>query len=141
MQDTPKLLFVVVPEIPKGASFEFHPISRSRDPVRYKPNELRDTGEARTDWLTFFEEILVGIYWKYDQPVPFVFRTADGVVRSLDAGCIKWLLNRKPSELKLHCDQSGVIEAVTPTPALLSRHEGCRDDLVARLSSKMTVAT
>ena len=114
-----KLLFVVIPEVPQGASFKFHPISRSQNPDRYKPSDLRDTGEAQTPWLQFFERILVGLYWKLDQqPVPFLFRTADGTVRSLDAGCIKWLLNRTPSEVSLHCDTAGVIEAVTPSPAL-----------------------
>jgi hypothetical protein len=132
----PKLLFVVIPEVPKDASFKFHPISRGQNPDRYKPGDLRDTGQAQTPWLKFFEEILVGLYWKYDQPVPFVFRTADGTVRSLDAGCIKWLLNRDPPEVHLHCDGAGVIEAVTPSSALLSRHEPGRKTLVALLSKK-----
>jgi hypothetical protein len=136
MATEPKLLFVVIPEVPEDASFKFHPISRSQNPKRYKVDELRDTGEAKTAWLTFFEEILVGLYWKYDGPVLFVFRTADGTVRSLDAGCVKWLLNRTPPEVILHCDQTGVIEAVTPSPVLLSRYESDREALVGRLSSK-----
>jgi hypothetical protein len=136
MAAEPELLFVVIPEVPQGASFKFHPISRSQSPDRYRPSDLRDTGEAQTPWLKFFEEILVGLYWKYDKPVPFVFRTADGTVRSLDAGCVKWLLNRKPAEVTLHCDRKGVIDAVSPSPALLSRHEAEREALVARLSKK-----
>jgi hypothetical protein len=136
MTAEPKLLFVVIPDAPQGASFQFHPISRSQHPDRYRPSELRDTGEAQTVWLVFFEKILVGLYWKYDEPVPFVFRTADGTVRSLDAGCIKWLLNRKPPEVSLHCDRAGIIEAVTPSPALLSRYQADRETLVASLSKK-----
>jgi hypothetical protein len=131
-----KLLFLVIPEVPQDASFHFHPISLSQHPDRYKPDALRDTGEAQTDWLAFFEKILVGIYWKYDEPVPFAFRTADGTVRSLDAGCLKWLLNRKPPEVSFHCDRAGLIEAVTPSPALLSRYEADKEMLVARLSKK-----
>ncbi len=136
MAAEPKLLFVVIPGVPQDASFEFHPISRSQRPDRYKPSQLRDTGEAPTAWLTFFEKILVGLYWKYGQPVPFVFRTANGAIRSLDAGCIKWLLNRKPPEIQLHCDPAGVIDAVTPGLALLNRHEANREALVADLSKK-----
>jgi hypothetical protein len=136
MATEPKLLFVVIPEVPLDASFHFHPISHSQHTDRYKPDALRDTGEAQTAWLVFFEKILVGLYWKYDEPVPFVFRTADGTVRSLDAGCLKWLLNRKPSEISLHCDRAGVIEAVTPSPALLSRYNADKEILVARLSKK-----
>lgn len=136
MATEPELLFVVIPEVPEDASFKFHPISRSQKPDRYKPSDLRDSGEAQTPWLKFFEEILVGLYWKYDRPVPFVFRTADGTVRSLDAGCIKWLLNRKPAEVGLRCDQAGVIEGVTPSLQLLSRYQAEREALVARLSNK-----
>jgi hypothetical protein len=132
----PKLLFVVIPEVPEDASFEFHPISRSQRPDRYKLDALRDTGEAQTAWLAFFEKILVGLYWKYEEQVPFVFRTADGTVRSLDAGCIKWLYNRRPSEVILHYDRAGIIDAVTPSPALLSRYEADKETLVARLSNK-----
>jgi hypothetical protein len=132
----PELLFVVIPEVPHGASFKFHPISGSQKPDRYKPSDLRDSGEAQTPWLNFFEEVLVGLYWKLDRPVPFVFRTADGTVRSLDAGCIKWLLNRKPPEIGLHCDSAGIIESVTPAPVLLSRYQDRKMALVARLSKK-----
>lgn len=136
MATEPELLFVVIPEVPEDASFKFHPISRSQKPDRYKPSDLRDSGEAQTPWLKFFEEILVGLYWKYGQPVPFVFRTADGTVRSLDAGCIKWLLNRKLPEVGLHCDQAGVIERVAPSLQLLSRYQAEKEALVARLSKK-----
>lgn len=137
MAAEPKLLFVVIPEVPEHTSFKFHPISRSQKPDRYKPSDLRDSGEAQTAWLKFFEEILVGLYWKHDdKPVPFVFRTADGSVRSLDAGCIKWLLNRKPPEVGLHCDKAGIIEGVTPSLALLSRYQAEKKALIARLSNK-----
>lgn len=132
----PKLLFVVIPDVPQDVSFHFHPISHSQNPDRYKPDELRDTGEAKTVWLEFFEKILVGLYWKYDEPVPFVFRTADGVVRSLDAGCLKWLRNRQPPEVIFHCDQAGLIEAVSLSPTLLNRYEADRKTLVESLSKK-----
>lgn len=136
-----ELLFVVIPEVPDGAPFHFHPISRSKKPVLYKPADLRDTGEAQTPWVTLFEEILLGIYWKTKQRVPYMFRTADDTVRSLDAGCMKWLFNRKPPELKFHLDHEGIIVAVTPSSALLSRHEANREKLVARVSRKKAVTS
>ena len=134
MAAKPEMLWVVIPEVPPGARFTFHPISGDQNPKRYKPGELLDSGEARTEWLKFFEEILVGLYWKHGGPVPFVFRTTDGTVRSLDAGCLKWLWNRKPPEIKFHCNSSGLVDAVTPLPAMISRYEEDREALVARVS-------
>lgn len=136
MSQLPPLLFIQIPEVPQDASFEFHPISRSAKPDRYRPKDLRDTGTAETEWLKFFEEIVLGIFWKNGKPVPYVFRTADGTVRSLDAGCIKWLRNRNPPELQLHLDGAGIIDAVTPTLRLQRRYESKKEMLVARLSWK-----
>jgi hypothetical protein len=136
MNTRPPLLFIQIPEVPQGASFEFHPISRSENPKRYRLQDLRDTGTAQTEWVKFFEEILLGIFWKCGEPVPYVFRTADGTVRSLDAGCIKWLLNRNPKEVELHFDGAGIIDAVAPTPLLQQRYEAQRETLVARLSPR-----
>jgi hypothetical protein len=136
MSISPSLLFIQIPEPPQDASFEFHPISRSTKPDRYRPKDLRDTGKAETEWLKFFEEIVLSIFWKTGQPVPYVFRTADGTVRSLDAGCIKWLLNRNPPELQLHLDGAGFIAAVTPTLQIQRRYELRKEVLVARLSWK-----
>lgn len=141
MSATLRLLHVVIPEVARDASFEFHPISRSSKPDRYRPKDLRDTGSAQTDWLRFFEEILLGIFWKYGEPVPYVFRTADGTVRSLDAGCIKWLLNRNPAELELHLDAVGIINAVAPAPILQQRYQHRKNELVARVSWKKPAST
>lgn len=132
----PKMLFINVPAIPTGASFQFHPISTSAKPVRYRPLDLRSDGKADTDWMQFFEEILLGIYWKCGGPVPYAFRTASGAIRSLDAACIKWLLNRDPPEVKLHLDGNGYIDAVTPEPPLQKRYACSKDTLIAQLSWK-----
>lgn len=130
-----KTLFIMIPEVPKGASFEFHPISISQQPKRYRPEDLGDTGTAETPWLLFFEEILMGIYWKTGKPVPYVFKTANGKIRSLDAGCIKWMLNRRPPELKIVLDEDRFIVAVIPSPEMIARNVERREELMARLVS------
>lgn len=124
---------LVIPELPKilreGFSpdmldpfYRHHPISRGQRPRRYRPEELRDQGEARTPWLNFFETVLVGLYWEIGGNVPYAFVTLDGGVRSLDAGCLKFLWNRKPPEVIFHLDVGGYIAEVEPAKPLLKRH-------------------
>ncbi|HLG79473.1 MAG TPA: hypothetical protein VKY22_00535 [Bradyrhizobium sp.] len=129
-----ELLFVVIPELPPESGFIHHPISRSGNPRFYRPAELTDTGEARTEWLQFFEEIFVGLFWKLGRPVPFAFRTANGHVRSLDAGCLRWLANRKPPAVNFILEQ-GLIKAAAPSPALLARYESQKAELVDRVTA------
>jgi len=131
-----KLLFVVIPELPPELGLSHHPISRSSDPRFYRPGDLTDSGEARTVWLQFFEEILVGLFWKLGEPVPFVFRTANGDVRSLDAGCLKWLANRKPPAVKFILER-GLIKAAEPSAELLARYEPRKTELVARVTPQL----
>lgn len=126
----------VIPEIPEGVSTAHHPICRDKNPQRHKPHELSDSGEARTDRTELFEKLLVGMFWKREKPVPYAFRTANGEVRSLDAGCLKWLENRSPKEVSFHLDSRGYIEAVTPEQVLLARYERNRDELIAAVSWK-----
>lgn len=131
-----KLLFVSIPEIPEGAAFTHHPFSVSQAPKLYKPEDLTDSGTAPTQWLGFFEEIFMGIFWKYNEPVPYVFKTANGAVRSLDAGCVKWLMNRRPPEISLILASKRIIEAVRPTEVLIKRYLGRKQELIDRVSSQ-----
>ena len=124
---------LAIPELPKilreGFSpdmldpfYRHHPISRGPKPRHYRPEDLRDQGEARTPWVEFFEKTLVGLYWEIGGNVPYAFVTLDGRVRSLDAGCLKFLRNRKPPEVLFHLDAGGYIAKVEPTKVLLNRH-------------------
>ena len=131
-----RTLFISIPDVPKGGAFEFHPISIGQQPVFYRPEDLRDTGTAETPWLKFFEDILMGLYCKYNRPVPYAFKTANGKVRSLDAGCIKWLLNRKPPELILHLDDDRYIVAVSPSQTMVDRNQERIEELVSMVSSR-----
>lgn len=118
-------LDLAIPPTPRG-KYKHHPISQGQKPDFYKPEDLKDTGQAQTGWLHFFETILVGLYWRLGRlgrPVPYAFRTWDGTIRSLDAGCLKFLENRSPKEVIFHVDTLGYIDSVEPSAELLKRYE------------------
>ena len=127
-----KTLSVAIPELPQGR-YKHHPISRGQQPDFYRPADLGDKAEAKTGWLDVFEKILAGLFWKLDGPVPYAFRTYDGTIRSLDAGCLKFLSNRNPSEVIFNCDPLGFIDTVVPSERLLERYVGMKDVLIKRL--------
>lgn len=78
----------------------------------------------------------MGLFWKLGHPVPFAFRTVDGKVRSLDAGCLKWLSNRNPPAVKFLLGKDGRIEAVEPSPELQNAYHSRKDELVDRITAK-----
>ncbi len=110
-----------------------HVISRGQSPKFYRPEDLQDKGPGRTPWVMAFEEILIGLHLALDGPVPYAFRTPDGTLRSLDAGCVKMILNRTPPELILRLGRDGYISAVSPSPELLARYDGRKDELRRRV--------
>lgn len=112
------------------SSDRHHVISRGKRPDFYRPQDLRDKGPGKTAWVDTFEKILVGLYWRLGTPIPYAFRTPDGVIRSLDAGCIKMLLNRSPPEIEIICDADGYIEEVQPTDVMLGRYQPIKDRLI-----------
>jgi len=61
---------------------------------RYRPKDLKDVEASRTDRTRFFEETLVRLYNETRRDIPFLFKTADDDLRSLDAGCLGFLYNR-----------------------------------------------
>jgi hypothetical protein len=95
--------------------------------------DLLDKGPGKTAWVDAFEKIFVGLYWALEDAVPYAFRTPDGTIRSLDAGCVKMLLNRNPPELELICDVEGYIDSVRPAAPLLKRYELIRGKLTKRI--------
>lgn len=130
--DVLETLPVSIPELPKGP-YTHHPISRSQKPVFYRPENLRDTAKANTDWVRFFEKILLGLFWKLNRPVPYAFRTYDGTIRSLDAGCLKFLRNRSPPQVTFNTDPLGFIDSVVPSEKLLGRYLPFHDVLLKQL--------
>lgn len=110
-----------------------HVISRGEIPYFYRPENLRDKGQGKTAWVDLFEKMVVALFWATGEAVPYAFRTPDGTVRSLDAGCIKMLLNRQPPDLAIECDRHGFIERVRPSQKLLNLYAPMRPVLVRRI--------
>lgn len=119
VDEAPELGFFV-PPMPQGGPH--HVISRGQSPYFYRPEDLKDKGPGKTAWVDAFEKILVGLYLVLDRPVPYAFRTPDRQVRSLDAGCMKMLANRRPPEITFNVDTSGYIDAAIPSQVLLGRY-------------------
>jgi hypothetical protein len=130
VEDIPDISYYV-PSMPNGQSH--HVISRGQKPIFYRPEELKDKGEGKTVWVDAFEKIVCGIYWALEAPVPYAFRTPNGMIRSLDAGCIKMLLNRAKPELDLLVDGYGYIDAVVPSEALTNRYEPIKCRLIEQV--------
>lgn len=122
---------VYIPPMPDKT--KHHVISRGQHPDFYRPDDLRDKGEGKTAWVDTFEKNLVALFWATGEPVPFVFRTPDGTIRSLDAGCIKMLLNRRPPDVEIECDRDGFIDSVRPSQRLLDLYAPMQAMLVKRV--------
>ena len=110
-----------------------HVISRGQSPDFYRPEDLRDKGHGNTAWVEEFQRIVVGLFWARGKLVPYAFRTPDGSIRSLDAGCIKMMLNRPNPGLLLECNQFGYIDAAQPSEYLLGLYGPMRVSLVKRI--------
>jgi HNH endonuclease len=108
-------------EIPEYTGGDSHPFSRGQNPEFYRT--IKDTVEGKTARTYFFEKNLVGLYWALGRPVPYAFRTKDGTIRSLDAGCVQFLCNRREPDLELIRDEEGYIVAVQPLRPLLERFQ------------------
>jgi len=121
-----------IPPMTDGKSH--HVISTSQTPKFYRPEDLRDVGIGKTAWVDAFEKLFLGLYLALDAPVPYAFRTQDGKIRSLDAGCLKMLVNRTPPELRFNLGAEGYISTVFPSDVLIARygpiHAKLRDRIV-----------
>lgn len=125
---------VHIPLMPQGGSH--HVISRGQKPDFYRPVDLKDKGPGQTAWVEVFQKMLVGLYWTLGAPVPYSFRTPDGKIRSLDAGCIKMMLNRTPPAIEIIQDAHGYVDRLIPSKQLLDLYEPIR----ARLMKQFTEA-
>jgi hypothetical protein len=59
-----------------------------------------------------------------------VFRTADGIIRSLDAGCVGFLLNRFPPDADPITHSEGYVIAVRPRGSMETRYQPIRQRLM-----------
>jgi hypothetical protein len=118
-------------DLPMGGEPSF-PFSYASHEL-YRQEELLCTDGAATTRTNTFKQALLAIYWILDeQPVPYVFRTANGQTRSMDAGCLGMLMRTSPPSVTFLTDGEGYIRSVSPTPNLISTFEALRDKLVER---------
>jgi len=122
-----------VPAMPQGG--QHHVISRGQKPKFYRKQDLKDIGEGKTVWVDTFEKQLTGLYFSLGSPVPYAFRMPDGLIRSLDAGCIKMLLNRNPPDIELEFDAAGFIETARPSHRLLELYLPLKEKLMHRVKT------
>lgn len=124
-----------LPVIIPASAHKSDPISHGT-PDLYLEEDFRKVATIKQPRTDEFEKRLVGLWWRTGEPVPFVFKTADGAIRSLDAGCIGFLLNRPKPEISVIKDGQGYVTAVIPISPLAERHFVTRDKLVAAVSAE-----
>ena len=112
------------------------PISWGAKPEFYLESDLRKVAVRKQLRTDEFEKQLTAIWWKTGRPVPFVFRTADSTLRSLDAGCVGFLLNRYPPDADPITDEEGYVIAIRPRNAMELRYEPIRQRLLAAIEPR-----
>ena len=103
---------ILAVDLPQGNSL-FRTGAR---PSKYRVEDLKkaETGSA-TPRTRDFEREVERIWQETNAPVPFAFRTRDGAVRSLDAGCLGFLASRNPCPIEFRTID-GYIVSVVPVP-------------------------
>ncbi|MBB4199723.1 hypothetical protein CCR94_17220 [Rhodoblastus sphagnicola] len=126
---------ITLPDFTRGQSVSkkvSQPFSKSSH-QRYRVSDLKYPGEGNTPRTDFFEKHLTAIYWVCGTPVPYVFKTIDGATRSLDAGCLSFMLHQG-NKIDLILDADGYIAAVRPLPKLLDTYTAIKEKLVGKLT-------
>lgn len=132
------VLDVHIPPMPNSsgaAQRRTHVFNVGQSPAKYTVEDLKKTSPTNSDRTDFFEKTLLGIWLSTGkQAVPYAFKTAnDDTVRSMDAGCPGYLMNRIPPRLEVsEVDELGYIKSVMPTAALRSQHRGLNDENLRR---------
>lgn len=114
---------VVIPEYESTAQSKgSDPFSTGLPIKKYRVDDLKKARDEKTPRTHWFEQHLLAIWKAIEKPVPYAFRTHDGVVRSLDAGCLGYLLNLSKPELRTICDDDDYIIGVEPLDRLARRY-------------------
>jgi hypothetical protein len=116
-----RILFIQIPDFPKSIGMS-HPFCRGARVQVYRRQDLGNNVPSSLDRTKWFVQQLLNISRKTGGSVPYAFKTADGEVRSLDAGCLGFLLSTEPPLIEVSTDKLGYITAVTPTPEMLRRY-------------------
>ena len=113
------------------------PFSWGDVPELYTVDGLKKVAVTKHLRIDEFEKRVIAIWWASGEAsVPFIFRTADGTIRSLDAGCVGFLVNRWQTDCDVVEDASGYVTAIVPTQSMVSRYEPIKDRLMDIISLK-----
>lgn len=122
------VLDVQIPEMKeKDGKRATHVFNIGETPKKYTLEGLKKKTKKEKSRNDFFEKIFLGIWLSTDRrPVPYAFRTEhDQMVRSLDAGCLGFLMNRSNPLLEVsELDDFGYVKALSPSQALLDNYNG-----------------
>jgi len=99
-----------------------HPFNIGTSVSKYRFVDLANE-KSRSDRTDWFSKLLFLIWKETKASVPYAFKSRDGTIRSLDAGCLGHLLNRSRPELEVETDASEYILAVRPATPLIDRCE------------------
>ena len=111
------------------------PFSHGEATELYSVDALKKVAIEKHRRTDEFEKRLMGIWWAIGaQAVPFVFETMDGQLRSMDAGCLGFLVNRWRPDVTVETDADGFVVAVTPAAPMIERYEPIRARLIAAVS-------
>lgn len=93
------------------------PFSRGTRPEEYSESGLKKITARQTARTDKFLKYVLAIESLLEGPVPFVFKTSDGALRSLDAGCLGYCINRSEPYFEAVPNEHGFIEHISSTTA------------------------
>ncbi|TQE92964.1 MAG: hypothetical protein FKY71_18610 [Spiribacter salinus] len=128
--ETAPILEVMIPDY-DGAS---HPFSFGKNPEIYTEIGLKKVAKSDTNRTDWFLKRLCTVWDIIEAPVPFYFFAANGELRSLDAGCVGYLVHKPEPLLELKLGNKGFISSVSPTSKALELSE----PMMMSLRQKMT---
>lgn len=129
-----KALRMLPISLPRSA-FPSDPFSKSSH-MLYRPAELGISSSGRMERTAEFRDRLLGIFAVCGQPIPYAFKTADGAIRSLDAGCLGMLTRGDEPILTPECYADGHIRAVRLSGMFVDENEHRLDELVKSISPR-----
>ena len=103
----------------------------------YTEAGLKKSSTSKSGRTSWFEQHLFAVWKAIGGPVPYAFRTVEGDVRSLDAGCVGYLFNLSRPEVILHKGGDGFIDAVEPAGPLQTRYVQIEDRLVSAVMPQL----
>jgi hypothetical protein len=128
--DRVRTLDIVIPENHPGKK---SPFSSGKDIDLYTEQGLKKQTKEKLPRNDWFEKRLLGIRGVIGGPIPYAFRTKNGELRSMDAGCLGFLFNRPQPEVELRKGSDGFVTEVELVGDLLTKYNDIEWRLIAEV--------